>query len=189
MSGNISLKFKKENDYKDFCDLFKDIPLEYDYITFKYDLGDETYGSVDDQRTVCYLSLKYHNYKRVISFEYPYSDCHNAFCFYLVLEISKKYKYKTLINWDFNKFMSSEEFFSKFKRRYYSSFISSFGGCKEEEDMGCFKAKNKDPFQKRLEMCTKIEDNLRSVICPGFFHSNMKGDCNEEGKFKQYIWK
>jgi len=180
MSGNINLKFKKEKDYQEFCNLFKDIPLKNDYITLKYDLGDEAYDPIENQRTVCYLNLSYHNYKRIISFEYPYSDCHSAFCFYLAKELSKKYS--ILVDWDSGAWKPAKDFFSHFKRNYQSSIVFELGGYKFEKeiDTDSLIKNTEDPFKERLEMCIKIEDNLRDIVCPGFFENN---------KFKEYIWK
>ena len=173
MSSGITIRFKRIKDHREFLSLFDKIEKNHgNYITFKFDIKVD--GEKD--RAVSRLTFDGHGSKKSVNFEYSYGDCHDAFCYYLAYEVSKKYDIK--LTWDSVwEFITKEEFFKNKDTKSYSSSLG-FWSLKDEEgnDFPPITDKN---ILSRIKMLSETEKKLKEEVCLGFF---------ENRKFEKYLW-
>ncbi len=176
MSSGITIKFKRIKDKREFLSLFDKFEKRNEnYLTFKFDI--KINGMKD--RAVSYLNFNFDDYhsKKSINFEYGYGDCHDAFCYYLAYEISKKYDIK--LEWDsLGKLITKEEFFKNKDNESHSS-SAEFWNLEVKDEEGNIVPIADKNILSRIKVLNKTEEKLRDEVCPGFFENN---------KFEQYLW-
>lgn len=178
MSSGITIKFKRIKDKREFLSLFDNFEKRNgDYLTFKFDIKVD---NIED-RAVSYLNLNFNNYspKKSITFEYSYGDCHDAFCYYLAYEVSKKYD-DIKICWDsLWEFTTKEDFFKNYGKKPISSSAEFWNLDVKDEKENIIPIIDKS-ILSRIKVLNETERRLRDEVCLGFFENN---------KFEKYLWR
>ena len=177
MSSGITIKFKRIKDKREFLSLFDKFEKRSGYyLTFKFDI--EVDGVEDMAVSYLNFNIDDNHSKKSINFEYGYGDCHDAFCYYLAYEVSKKYDIK--ITWDsLWEFTTKEDFFKNYGKNPISSSAEFWNLDVKDEKENIIPIIDKS-ILSRIKVLNETEKKLRDKVCPGFF---------EDNKFEKYLWK